>query len=151
MNKIIVAALLAAVTTGLAIGAQGGLVRLATRGMGAVRVGMLVNVAGGALSVVALLALAAAGVGRDVSPALAAWPAWAAAGALGTGILIGMAFTLPRIGIAAGLGGVILGQLAAAVLIDTLGWGAARIPLTPARLAGLATIVVGVLLVLPRR
>lgn len=151
MNKILVAALLAAVTTGLAIGAQGGLVRLATRGVGAARVGMLVNVAGGAFSLVALLALAAAGAGRDVGPAIAAWPAWVSAGVLGTGILIGMAFTLPRVGIAAGLGGVILGQLAAAVLIDTLGWGAPRIPLTAARLAGLTAILVGVLLVLPRR
>lgn len=151
MTKTVVSAVLAAIATGTIIGIQGGLVRLAGRTLDAARVGMLVNVAGGALSLAVLLALGVLGAGRPPAVLLAGWPYWAAAGVLGTGILVGMAFALPRVGIAAGLAGVLVGQLAAAVAIDTIGWGAPRIPLSGPRALGLALLLVGVVLVLPRR
>jgi len=78
-------------------------------------------------------------------------PYWGTAGALGAGILVGMAFALPRLGIAAGLAGIILGQLLAGVVIDSAGWGATRIPLASARLVGLALMAAGMVLLLPRR
>ncbi len=151
MDKGIVAALAAAVLTGVAIGVQGMLVREAERGLGAIRTGLLVNVAGGTLSLGLLALLSLAGGTWLLRSAGASAPAWIAAGVLGTAILTGMAFTLPRAGIAAGLAGVIVGQLVAAVAIDTAGIGASRIPLTSARLLGLALLVAGVVLLLPRR
>jgi len=110
-----------------------------------------VNVAGGTLSLLALVAVAVVSGVLPWDGLVRSAPYWGAAGALGVGILIGMAFALPRLGIAAGLGGIILGQMVAAVVIDTAGWGAARIPLTGARLAGLALMAAGIVLLLPRR
>ena len=151
MEKSVVAAVLAALGAGLAIGAQGAVMRTADRAVGAVRTGLLVNIAGGSLSLLTLLALSALGGGMLWGVLLRSSPFWGAAGALGIGILTGMAFALPRLGIAAGLSGIILGQMTAAVIIDAAGWGAARIPLTAGRVAGLVLMGAAVVLLLPRR
>jgi bacterial/archaeal transporter family-2 protein len=151
MEKSVVTAVLAALAAGLAIGAQGAVMRAADRALGAARTGLMVNVAGGSLSLLALVALSLLGGGVLWGALLRSSPYWGAAGALGIGILTGMAFALPRLGIAAGLGGILLGQMTAAVVIDTAGWGATRIPLSAGRLAGLVLLAIGVVLLLPRR
>lgn len=151
MDRTVIIAVLSALFTGMAIGTQGAVVRTAQSAVGAARAGMLVNVAGGTLSLLALTALAVLSEHLHWDAMVRSAPYWGAAGALGVGILIGIAFALPKLGIAAGLGGIILGQMLAAVIIDTAGLGASRIPLTGARLAGLALMAVGVLLLLPRR
>jgi len=151
MDRTAVLAVLTALVTGLAIGAQGAVVRSAQGVVGAARAGMLVNIAGGGLSLV-LLAGVAVLSGRLPWPAMAhSAPYWGAAGALGVGILVGIAVALPQLGMAAGLTGIILGQMLAGVIIDTAGWGGARIPLTGARVAGLALLAAGMVLLLPRR
>ena len=151
MEKSVVAAVLAALAAGVAIGAQGAVIRAADRAVGAVRTGLLVNIAGGSLSLVALIVVSLVGGGVLWGALLRSSPFWGAAGVFGIGILMGMAFALPRLGIAAGLAGIILGQMTAAVIIDTAGWGASRIPLSPSRLAGLILMVIAVVLLLPRR
>lgn len=151
MDRNVIFAVLAALFTGLAIGAQGAAVRTAQGVVGAARTGMLVNIAGGALSLLVLAAVALLSGNLPGSAVARSAPYWGAAGALGMGVLIGLAFALPRLGIAAGLGGVILGQMLAAVVIDTAGWGATRIPLSGARLAGLALLAAGIFLLIPRR
>lgn len=151
MDRTVVVAVLTALVTGLAIGTQGAVVRTAQDTVGAARAGLLVNVAGGTLSLMALAAIVVVGGHMRWGALARSAPYWGAAGALGVGILIGIAFALPRLGLAAGLGGIILGQLLAAVVVDTAGLGAARIPLTGARLAGLALMAAGILLILPRR
>jgi len=151
MEKPVVAALLASLLAGVAIGTQGSVMRVAERSLGAVRTGLLVNVAGGTLSVLALLLVSLLGGGLLWSALLRSSPYWGVAGALGIGILTGMAFALPRLGIAAGLGGIIFGQMLAAVIIDAAGWSGARIPVTPVRAAGLVLMAVSIVLLLPRR
>ncbi|MEJ2292834.1 MAG: DMT family transporter [Deinococcales bacterium] len=151
MEKSVVAAVLAALGAGIAIGVQGAVMRTADRAVGALRTGLLVNIAGGSLSLLALFALSLLGGGVLWGALLRSSPFWGVAGALGIGILTGMAFALPRLGIAAGLGGIILGQMTAAVVIDAAGWGASRIPLSASRLAGLLLMAVAVVLLLPRR
>jgi transporter family-2 protein len=75
-----------------------------------------------------------------------------AAGALGVAIIAGAAYALPRIGIAAGLATIILGQMAIALLVDTFGWGGAPpAPLRLERLAGLGLLLIGTWLILPRQ
>jgi transporter family-2 protein len=75
-----------------------------------------------------------------------------AAGALGLLIIAGAAYALPRIGIAAGLATIILGQMVVALLVDTFGWGGAPpLPLRIERLAGLVMLLIGTWLVLPRQ
>jgi len=151
MERSLLIAVFVALLTGLAIGAQGGVVRSAAALVGAARAGMLVNVAGGTLSILLLAALAAARGHLGLPAVLHSAPFWGGAGALGVGILVGMAVALPRLGIAAGLGGIIFGQMLAAVLIDTAGLGGTRIALSAPRLAGLAFLALGIVLLLPRR
>lgn len=151
MGKSVVAAAFVALAAGLAIGAQGAVIRTAERLTGPLRTGLLVNVAGGALSLLALAALSLAGGAALWHGLLRSSPYWGAAGVLGIGILVGVAVALPRLGIAAGLAGVILGQMAAAVVVDTAGWGAARVPLSATRVLGLALMALSVFLLLPKR
>lgn len=63
----------------------------------------------------------------------------------------GVAYAIPRAGVAAGNMAMVLGQMALAVLIDTIGLaGYERIPLSLPRIAGLLLIAAGTYLVLPR-
>ena len=72
-------------------------------------------------------------------------------GILGVLIITGISFSLQRAGVAAGLAGVILGQLALSTVIDAIGLGGAEpIPLTTARILGLGIAGVGVYLLLPK-
>lgn len=151
MSRVLIVAVLVSVASGLAIGAQGAFMRAADRVLGAVRTGLLVNVAGGSLSLLTLIVLSMVGGGVLGGALLRSAPFWGVAGALGIGVLTGMAFALPRLGIAAGLGGIILGQMTAAVIIDAAGWGAGRIPLTLGRALGLVLMAAGILLLLQRK
>lgn len=150
MEKLILGALLVALLSGLAIGLQNTLISRASPLAGAVNTGLLVNLAGGTLSLV-LLAFV---IWR--SPAFP-WEGvrhsalfWAASGALGMGIVMGISFALPRTGVAAGLAAIILGQLFVAVVVDTFGWGGLRIPLSLRRVLGLALLVAATWLLMPR-
>jgi transporter family-2 protein len=72
-------------------------------------------------------------------------------GIMGAIVITTITFTAPRIGTFATIGLLIAGQLAMGVVIDALGlFGLQRIPLNPARLAGLVLLAGGALLVLRR-
>ncbi len=72
-------------------------------------------------------------------------------GVMGAIVVTSITFTAPRIGTFATIGLLIAGQLAMGVLIDAFGlFGLEKIPVTPARVAGLALLAVGALLVLKR-
>ena len=75
----------------------------------------------------------------------------ALSGLLGVLIVTGISFSLQRAGVAAGLAGVIFGQLLLSSLIDNYGIGGAEpIPFTLARGAGLLVTGIGVYLLLPK-
>ena len=77
-------------------------------------------------------------------------PVTVIAGALGIGIIGGVAFAFPRTGIAAGGASIILGQMTVAIVVDTFGWaGAEPIPLNLSRIAGLVILAVAIRLLLP--
>jgi bacterial/archaeal transporter family-2 protein len=150
MEKLILGALLVALGSGLAIGLQNTLVSRASPFVGAVHTGLLVNLAGGTLS---LLLLAFFTLRNPAFP----WEGvresalfWAAAGVLGMGVVMGISFALPRTGIAAGLAAIILGQLFVAVVADTFGWGGSRIPLSLSRVLGITLLVAATWLLMPR-
>ena len=94
--------------------------------------------AGTALAAAALLALALPGIA----------PAFAVTGMLAAPYLIGASFLTPRLGIGLFLGAIIAGQLCGAVLLDHVGaFGAAPRPIDALRLAGIAALMLGVVLV----
>jgi transporter family-2 protein len=72
-------------------------------------------------------------------------------GVMGAIVVTTITFAAPRIGTFATIGLLIAGQLAMGVLIDAAGlFGLERIPLSAARLVGLALLAGGALLVLKR-
>lgn len=87
-----------------------------------------------------------------VRPDLAAvrgLPAYAwLGGAYGAFFVVAAAYSAPRIGVAATVTLLVAGQVAAAAVMDQFGaFGMAQRPITAMRLAGLALVVAGVVLV----
>jgi len=79
-------------------------------------------------------------------------PASAVVAVLIIAAVAGVAYAMPRIGVAAGNMAMLFGQMALAILIDTMGIGGyEKVPLSMPRIAGLVLMVAGVYLVLPRQ
>ncbi len=75
-------------------------------------------------------------------------PYYAITGLFGLAFIIGAATLAPRIGVALFLSATIAGQLVGAVLMDQIGaFGNTAQPVTPLRLAGVALLLTGVVLV----
>lgn len=79
-------------------------------------------------------------------------PISAVAGVMVIVAVAGVAYAMPRTGVAAGNMAMMFGQMAVAVVIDLIGIGGYdKVPLTWPRVLGLALMIVGVYLVLPRQ
>jgi bacterial/archaeal transporter family-2 protein len=152
VNQTAVISWTVALLSGLAIGLQVTLNGLTGRIIGARNTGLLVNAAGGLIALLLILALALTRQGIAWSQITRlTWMQVGLAGLLGIGIIMGIAFAMPRMGVAAGLASVLLGQLAFAIVVDTLGWGGGTpIPLSISRLAGLLLVLIGAWLLLPK-
>jgi len=85
-------------------------------------------------------------------PQLLAAPAWAwLGGVLGAFYVVSTIVVGPRIGAAALLALIVLGQLATSLLVDHFGWlGFPQHPLTPLRVLGSLMLFGGVLLIVHR-
>lgn len=135
-----------ALVTGALIAVQSSWNGIAGKNLGAINTGLLSLVAGGSVAFIILL------VKRGVASDALRSSLWyvVGAGVLGIVILGSISYVVQRVGVTAGLAGVILGQLLVAFLIDTFGWGAAPIPIEARRVAGLLLLGVAIYLVLPR-
>jgi transporter family-2 protein len=102
-----------------------------------------------AVGTAALFVVALALGARPSVPAMRALPAYAWIGGLyGAFFVAAAAFAAPRIGLAFFIALLIAGQLGMALLLDHLGaFGLARQPISAVRLAGVALILAGVVLV----
>jgi transporter family-2 protein len=131
-----------------------GSVQVAVSGAFGRRIGVLEATAFGAI-VAALIVTTVVLLTRDGLGGVAAGfrhPPWLwIGGIMGAIVITTITFAAPRIGTFATIGLLIAGQLAMGVVIDALGlFGLQRIPLNPARLAGLILLAGGALLVLRR-
>lgn len=151
MHRTVVIALGVAVLCGLAIGVQSTLIGSSGKTVGAVLTGLLVNfMAGSAALLVLTVLFAQRGVGTFSALQAPAIGVIVVAGLLGIGIITGIAYALPKTGMAAGLAAIIAGQMAVGVLVDTLGLaGGEPIPLSLARLGGLGLLALGTWAILP--
>ncbi len=152
MQRIILTSLIVALFSGLAIGVQSTLISMVGKNTGAMLTGILVNVAAGLaaglLLIVVYLRPGDAGLRAIQTPTLGVI---AVAGLLGIGIIGGIAYALPRIGVAAGLSMIITGQMAMGVLIDSLGLADGEpIPLNWARIGGLVLLALGTWFIVPK-
>ena len=152
MQKSTLPALIVALFSGLAIGAQSSLNSAAGKITGATLTGLLVNFLGGAAAGL-LLIVVYVRQGKATFSAIQA-PTLGiivVSGLLGIGIIASIAYALPKIGIAAGLSTIIAGQMAVAVLVDTFGLaGGGPIPLNWARIGGLGLLALGTWAILPK-
>ena len=146
----ITAATLVALAAGLAGAVQATVLGILGRRTGVMAAAAVVGLIG-ALVITVMSVVEArgfAGVGGAVRQP--AW-LWIAGGVLGAVIVTSLTFAPPRIGPFGAFALVIGGNLAAAVLIDTLGlFGVSRVPITVTRLAGLVLLAGGAALVLRR-
>ena len=152
MQKTVLIALAVALLSGITIGIQSSLNGLAGKLAGPLLTGLLVNILGG---LVALLVLAAIYItqGKTALAAieLSTIGVTFTAGLVGIGIITGIAFSLPRIGVAAGIATIIAGQMIVAILVDTSGLiGGEPIPLTWSRIGGLGLLALGAWAILPK-
>lgn len=151
MKSLISIGALGALATGVAIGVQSALVSRTGALIGNLRTGLMTNLIGGLIAgVLVLVLILSQGKGSMQLPAKAGMML-PIAGALGIMIITGVAFSLQRTGVAAGLAMIILGQLVVSVIVDTRGMGGVEpIPLTLQRVVGLLVMAVAVFLLLPR-
>ena len=151
MKNAVVAGVLAALCTGVAIGAQSTLSSRAGLSIGPIRTGLLTNIAGG---VAALLAFGFTWVQPTAEEGNLSTPVLVmlvASGVLGVFIIMGVAFALQQTGVTAGLATIILGQLLVSTVVDATGWGGAvPIPFSLQRVFGLLVMALAVYLLLPR-
>jgi transporter family-2 protein len=152
MEKIIFSALLVALISGLAIGVQSSLNSAAGKIAGAALTGLLVNaLAGAAAGLILVVVYARRGNATFSAIQPPTLGIILASGLLGIGIIAGIAYALPKIGVAAGLSMIITGQMAVGVLVDTFGLlGGQPISLNWARVGGLGLLALGTWALIPR-
>ena len=152
VNPTIIFALLAAVISGVAIGAQGTLGSRAGAVIGPVPNGILMHLAGAAGGLVLLLGFVLAGRGpASWSLTRGVWWMVTAAGLLGLVIVSGVAYSWARIGVTAGIATVFMGQMLVGVVVDALGIGASSaVPVDLRRVVGLLVMALATYLLLPR-
>ncbi|WP_420640509.1 DMT family transporter [Candidatus Leptofilum sp.] len=150
MDKSQIFALVVGLGSGLAIGIQGTLNNWAGKLVGPIGNGLLVNAVGGLIAVLLILITGMRYINNYQTISSAA-PYIIFSGILGIGIISGISFSLPRIGIAAGLAVLIFGQMLIGIFVDTLGLnGGQAIPLSLYRIAGLFLLFLSVWFLIPR-
>lgn len=148
--SIITGAIFAALT-GIAIAVQSTITSRVGAQIGDIRTGILTNTMGGAIAggMMLIWLLREGPEAWKVPPVLIG--ATAVSGFIGILIITGISFSLQRAGVAAGLAGVIFGQLLLSAFIDSLGIGGVDpIPLSISRVLGLLVTGFGVYLLLPK-
>ena len=151
MRLSIITGVVIATLTGIAIAVQSTITSRVGAQIGDVRTGILTNTLGGVIAGGLMLAwlLRDGPEAWKVPPVLMG--ATALSGLLGILIITGISFSLQRAGVAAGLAGVIFGQLVLSTMIDSIGIGGVEpIPLTWMRILGLLVTGLGVYLLLPK-
>lgn len=151
MKNVLFIGILGAVFTGLFIGSQATLSSRLGSLIGPTRTGLWMNIIGGTIGLLIVIIIALFTKENNPPIPLNGWVMLAAAGLLGVFIVMGTAFALPKIGVTAGIGGLILGQLLVSTVIDARGWsGNEPIPVDLPRIAGLLLLTFAVYLLLPR-
>ena len=152
LTNLVLLGVMTALITGIAISMQSTLGGRIGSLIGSFKTGVLMNAIGGLIAVLILLVLLiikGRGFWQLPAPALIML---IIAGALGILIVTGVSFAMQKAGVAVGLASLILGQMILSVIVDAKGWGgAAPIPITWSRIAGLLVMAVGVYLLLPKK
>ena len=147
MKEMTITGVTVALVSGLAIGIQATLFTLIGRSIGPVRASLVLNVTGGIVAGIIMLALLGIQGNRQWSVPHSTLALAVIAVTLGIFIVTGVALAFQRTGVAAGVATVFLGQMLIGTIVDALGLaGAQAIPLDPRRLLGLVVMTVAIVL-----
>lgn len=133
------------VTFGVVSAVEGALAQL----NGPIKASLFENIAAGILSITVFLALFMTARGERAYITASTIGLAIVAGVLVIAAVAGIGYSIPRIGVAAGNMAIVFGQIAVAVVIDSLGLGGYEpIPLKPVRILGVILLGVGLYLAL---
>ena len=147
MKEVTLTGAAIALGSGLAIGIQATLFTLVGRSLGPVRASLILNVTGGVVAGLILLAILGIGGNKNWSIPSSTLVLAVIAVTLGLFIVTGVTLAFQRTGVATGIATVFLGQMLIGILVDAFGWsGAEAVPLDLRRLLGLAVMAIAILL-----
>lgn len=152
MQEVTLTGAAVALGSGLAIGIQATLFTLIGRSIGPVRASLVLNVTGGIVAGIVLLAVLGIGGSKQWHISRGTLIFAVIAVTLGLFIVTGVTLAFQRTGVAAGVATVFLGQMLIGIIVDALGLaGADAIPLDPRRILGLVVMTVAILLLTYRK
>jgi uncharacterized membrane protein YdcZ (DUF606 family) len=152
MREVTLSGAAIALGSGLAIGIQATLFTLIGRSIGPVRASLVLNVTGGIVAGIILLAALGIGGSKQWHISRGTLTFAVIAVTLGLFIVTGVALAFQRTGVAAGVATVFLGQMLIGIIVDALGLaGAEAIPLDLRRILGLVVMAVAILLLTYRK
>jgi transporter family-2 protein len=147
MQEVTLTGAAVALGSGLAIGIQATLFTLIGRSIGPVRASLVLNVTGGIVAGIILLAVLGIGGSKQWHISRSTLIFAVIAVTLGLFIVTGVTLAFQRTGIAVGIATVFLGQMLIGILVDALGLaGAEAIPLDLRRILGLVVMAVAIVL-----
>ncbi|MCK4900554.1 MAG: DMT family transporter [Anaerolineales bacterium] len=152
MKNIIIIGIVSALATGLAIGIQATLSSRVGDVIGSFRTTISTNLVGGMIGAFLIFLIFATQGTNSLHYSRNIILMLIAAGTLGIFIVMGVSFSLSRIGVTAGLAAIILGQMFVSVIVDTTGWGGVEpIQISLQRIIGLLVMGLAVILLLPQK
>jgi bacterial/archaeal transporter family-2 protein len=147
MQEVTLTGAAVALGSGLAIGIQATLFTLIGRSIGPVRASLVLNVTGGIVAGIILLAVLGIGGSKQWHISRSTLTLAVIAVTLGLFIVTGVTLAFQRTGVSVGVATVFLGQVLIGIIVDALGLaGAQAIPLEPRRILGLVVMVVAIVL-----
>lgn len=140
-------ALALAVAAGAMLPIQAGINAELAREIGGPARAAFISFAVGAIALAVVALLVTRGVPSVDRISAVPWWAWVG-GLLGAFYVFGAIVTAPRLGAVLLIAAIVAGQSAASLVVDHFGWvGFAEHPITPGRIAGIALVAAGVVLV----
>jgi len=147
MQELTLTGLAVALGSGLAIGIQSTLFTLIGRAIGPVRASLVLNVTGGIVAGIVMLAALGIGGTKQWNVPRSTLITAVIAVTLGLFIVTGVSLAFQRTGLAVGIATVVLGQMLIGVVVDALGLaGAEAISVDPRRLLGLVVMAIAIVL-----
>jgi transporter family-2 protein len=152
MKELTLTGIAVALGSGLAIGIQATLFTVIGRSIGPLRASLILNVAGGIVAgLVVLAAIGVRGTRPWVIPHHTLFLAVIAV-TMGIFIVTGVSMAFQRTGAAVGIATVFLGQMLIGIVVDALGLaGGEAVPLDLRRLLGIAIMAVAVTLLVQQK
>jgi transporter family-2 protein len=152
MQEVTLTGVAVALGSGLAIGIQATLFTLVGRAIGPVRASLMLNVTGGIVAGIVMLAVLGIGGNKHWNISRGTLITAVIAVTLGLFIVTGVTLALQRTGVAAGIATVFLGQMLIGIVVDAFGLaGTEIIPIDPRRLLGLVVMAIAIALLTHQR